>query len=91
MIEAAQAISEAGRRLDRLGRHIAENCPESVTKNDLLAYLQRIALYTHQLSITSKVKNRRLFNSLIAQNHQQGKESQLSITNKIKNQHLFNS
>merc|ERR1712141_791357 len=26
------------------------------TKNDLLAYLQRIALYCHQLNITSRVK-----------------------------------
>jgi catenin alpha len=56
VIEAAQAISEAGKRLDALGRRIADNCPESATKSDLLAYLQRIALYCHQLSITSKVK-----------------------------------
>ena len=56
MIEAAQAISEAGKRLDALGRRIADHCPHSATKSDLLAYLQRIALYTHQLSITSKVK-----------------------------------
>jgi predicted metalloenzyme YecM len=31
-------------------------CPESSTKQDLLAYLQRIALYCHQIQITSKVK-----------------------------------
>lgn len=31
-------------------------CPDSATKTDLLAYLQRIALYCHQLNITSKVK-----------------------------------
>ena len=30
-------------------------CPESSAKSDLLAYLQRIILYCHQLSITSKV------------------------------------
>ena len=29
---------------------------ESTTKKDLIAYLQRIALYCHQLNITSKVK-----------------------------------
>ena len=34
---------------------IADQCPESTTKKDLLAYLQRIALYCHQLNITSKV------------------------------------
>ena len=37
-------------------RVIAEECPESTTKKDLIAYLQRIALYCHQLNITSKVK-----------------------------------
>ena len=37
-------------------RLIADQCPESTTKKDLLAYLQRIALYCHQLNITSKVK-----------------------------------
>lgn len=31
-------------------------CPDSVSKKDLIAYLQRIALYCHQLNITSKVK-----------------------------------
>ena len=31
-------------------------CPESSTKSDLLAYLQRIILYCHQLKITSMVK-----------------------------------
>ena len=31
-------------------------CPDSSSKKDLLAYLQRIALYCHQLNITSKVK-----------------------------------
>jgi catenin alpha len=31
-------------------------CPDSATKKDLLAYLERISLYCHQLNITSKVK-----------------------------------
>lgn len=56
VITAAQKISEAGTKLDKLARQIAEECPESTTKKDLLAYLQRIALYCHQLNITSKVK-----------------------------------
>merc|ERR1712172_381460 len=55
-IEAAKKISEAGTKLDKLTRVIAEECPESTTKKDLIAYLQRIALYCHQLNITSKVK-----------------------------------
>jgi catenin alpha len=56
VITAAKKISEACTQLDKLARAIADQCPESSTKNDLLAYLQRIALYCHQLNITSKVK-----------------------------------
>lgn len=56
VINAAKKISEAGTKLDKLTREIAEQCPESTTKKDLLAYLQRIALYCHQIQITSKVK-----------------------------------
>ncbi|XP_039282476.1 catenin alpha isoform X4 [Nilaparvata lugens] len=56
VINAAKKISEAGTKLDKLTRQIADQCPESSTKQDLLAYLQRIALYCHQLNITSKVK-----------------------------------
>uniref|UniRef100_T1JG57 Catenin alpha n=1 Tax=Strigamia maritima TaxID=126957 RepID=T1JG57_STRMM len=56
VINAAKKISEAGTKLDKLARQIADQCPESCTKKDLLAYLQRIALYCHQLNITSKVK-----------------------------------
>merc|ERR1711978_462218 len=55
-IEAAKRISEAGTKLDKLARAIADRCVESTTKKDLIAYLQRIALYCHQLNITSKVK-----------------------------------
>ena len=56
VINAAKKISEAGTKLDKLARMIADQCPESTTKKDLIAYLQRIALYCHQLNITSKVK-----------------------------------
>jgi catenin alpha len=56
VINAAKKISEAGSKLDKVARDIAEYCPESSTKNDLLAYLQQIDFYTHQLNITSKVK-----------------------------------
>lgn len=56
VIEAAKKTSEAGTKLDKLARQIADQCPESSTKKDLLAYLQRIALYCHQLNITSRVK-----------------------------------
>jgi len=56
VISAAKRISEAGTKLDKLARAIADRCVESTTKKDLIAYLQRIALYCHQLNITSKVK-----------------------------------
>lgn len=56
VINAARKISEAGNKLDRLTRVIADQCPESSTKKDLLAYLQRIPLYCHQIQITAKVK-----------------------------------
>uniref|UniRef100_A0A6A7FTJ4 Catenin alpha-like isoform X1 n=3 Tax=Hirondellea gigas TaxID=1518452 RepID=A0A6A7FTJ4_9CRUS len=56
VISAAKKISEAGTKLDKLARQIADQCPESRTKDDMLAYLDRIALYCHQLNITSKVK-----------------------------------
>merc|ERR1712141_229425 len=56
VINAAKKISEAGTNLDKLARQVADQCPESSTKNDLLAYLERIRLYCHQLNITSRVK-----------------------------------
>nr|XP_022914685.1 catenin alpha isoform X3 [Onthophagus taurus] len=56
VINAAKKISEYGTKLDKLTRQIADQCPESSTKKDLLAYLQRIQLYCHQMNITSKVK-----------------------------------
>ncbi|XP_056372526.1 catenin alpha-1 isoform X2 [Hyla sarda] len=56
VISAAKKIAEAGSRMDKLGRTIADYCPDSTCKQDLLAYLQRIALYCHQLNICSKVK-----------------------------------
>uniref|UniRef100_A0A1A9WLH2 Catenin alpha n=1 Tax=Glossina brevipalpis TaxID=37001 RepID=A0A1A9WLH2_9MUSC len=56
VINAAKKISDAGNKLTQLTRDIAEQCPESTTKKDLLAYLQRIDLYCHQIQITSKVK-----------------------------------
>merc|ERR1719468_290601 len=56
VITAAKKLSEAGTKLDKLAKKIADQCPESNTKKDLLAYLERIGLYCHQLNITSKVK-----------------------------------
>ena len=66
VITSAKKISEAGTKLDKLARQIADQCPESSTKKDLLAYLQRIALYCHQLNITSRVRKIFNFNFLIS-------------------------
>ncbi|KAJ8026040.1 Catenin alpha-2 [Holothuria leucospilota] len=56
VISAAKKIADAGSKLDKLARDIADQCPHSASKEDLIAYLQQIALYCHQLNITSKVK-----------------------------------
>ena len=56
VINAAKKISELGTKLDKLARQLADQCTESNTKKDLLAYLHKIVLYCHQLNITSKVK-----------------------------------
>lgn len=56
VINAAKKISEYGEKLDKLATKIVENCQESETRRDLVAYLKRIALHCHQLNITSKVK-----------------------------------
>ncbi|XP_077864712.1 catenin alpha-2-like [Saccoglossus kowalevskii] len=56
VIHAARRIADQGSKLDKLARQIAELCPHSQSKDDLVAYLQRIALYCHQLNICSKVK-----------------------------------
>ena len=56
VINAAKKISEHGEKLDKLATKIVEQCQESETRKDLVAYLKRIALYCHQLNITSKVK-----------------------------------
>nr|XP_014348310.1 PREDICTED: catenin alpha-3-like isoform X3 [Latimeria chalumnae] len=56
VINAAKMISEAGSRMDKLARQIANLCPDPSCKQDLLAYLEQIKLYSHQLKICSQVK-----------------------------------
>ena len=68
VIEAARKISEAGTKLDNLARKIVDQCPESTTKKDLLAYLERIRLYCHQMNITSKVS------TVLEANHSENRE-----------------
>ncbi|NXQ16111.1 CTNA3 protein, partial [Peucedramus taeniatus] len=55
VINAAKVISESGSRMDILARLIADQANQSC-KQDLLAYLEEIKLYSHQLKICSQVK-----------------------------------
>ncbi|XP_067858719.1 catenin alpha-3-like [Heptranchias perlo] len=56
VINAAKTISDSGCRMDTLVRQIANQCQDLSCKQDLLAYLEQIKLYSHQLKICSKVK-----------------------------------
>uniref|UniRef100_A0A7M4EEM4 Catenin alpha 3 n=1 Tax=Crocodylus porosus TaxID=8502 RepID=A0A7M4EEM4_CROPO len=56
VINAAKMISESGSRMDGLARLISNQCPDQSCKQDLLAYLEQIKLYSHQLKICSQVK-----------------------------------
>ncbi|XP_044259830.1 catenin alpha-like [Tribolium madens] len=56
VINAANKISETGKKLVDLTQQIAEQCAESTTKKDLSAYLERVTLYSHQINIIAKVK-----------------------------------
>uniref|UniRef100_H0WM51 Catenin alpha 3 n=1 Tax=Otolemur garnettii TaxID=30611 RepID=H0WM51_OTOGA len=56
VIYAAKLISESGSRMDVLARQIADQCPDASCKQDLLAYLEQIKFYSHQLKICSQVK-----------------------------------
>ncbi|EHB07401.1 Catenin alpha-2 [Heterocephalus glaber] len=55
-ISTAKKIVEAGSRMNKLGRTIADLNPDLACKQDLLAYLQCIALYCHQLNTCSNIK-----------------------------------
>uniref|UniRef100_A0A670IVG5 Catenin alpha 3 n=1 Tax=Podarcis muralis TaxID=64176 RepID=A0A670IVG5_PODMU len=56
VINAAKMISESGSRMDMLARIISNQCQDPSCKQDLLAYLEQIKLYSHQLKICSQVK-----------------------------------
>ena len=56
LVVTAKDIARAGEYLCVLTRVIADQCPDTKSKNDLYAYVERIKLYCHQLKITSAVK-----------------------------------
>lgn len=56
VINAAKKISELGSRLEKLCRDLADECPESKSKKELIGYLNLIPLFCNQLNIGSKVQ-----------------------------------
>jgi catenin alpha len=66
IIKAAKLVSMIGSNLERLVHELAEQCPESKSKEELLGYLKQIPLFCNQLNLCSKVKEYtfdvRLFN-----------------------------
>ena len=56
VIKAAKQISVKGTQLERLVKELAEQCPESQSKRELIGYLKQLPLFCNQLNIASKVK-----------------------------------
>ena len=55
LIVTAKDIARAGECLCDLARLVADQCPNTQSKNDLYSYMDRIKLHCHQLKITSAV------------------------------------
>lgn len=56
VIKASETIAKHGVKLTKLVQQVCQDCSHSLTKSDLVAYIQRIALYSHQLNMTARVK-----------------------------------
>lgn len=56
VIGAAKKISEIGSKLEKLCRELANDCPESQSKKDLLDYLKSLLFFCNQINICVKVK-----------------------------------
>lgn len=56
IIKAAKLVSMIGSNLERLVHELAEQCPESKSKQELLGYLKQLPLFCNQLNLCSKVK-----------------------------------
>ena len=60
-IDTASQLPEDGSEFGALGRKIVDQCPDgSLTKKDLLAYLEQIPLFCNQLRINYRVKGKDL-------------------------------
>jgi len=56
VINAVERIAKYGNQMTKLVNQVSIECPQSHTRSDLVAYIHQIALYSHQLKLTAKVK-----------------------------------
>lgn len=56
LVITAKDIARAGEALCVMTQFVADQCPDSKSRNDLFAYMDRIKLHCHQLKITSAVR-----------------------------------
>ena len=56
VINAADQIAKQGKEMTELVHRVLQKCPQSHTRSDLVAYIHKIALYSHQLKVTAKVQ-----------------------------------
>jgi catenin alpha len=56
LIATAKEIADAASAFDKLVRTAVAECPDEKSRGDMLASLEKITFYTHQINITSKVK-----------------------------------
>ena len=61
ILNAARKISVIGSKLEKLCRDLADECPESQSKRELLNYLNLLPLFCNQLNIGVKVKENIIF------------------------------
>jgi len=56
VINSATSIANLGNQLESLASQIAEACPEDWARNELMAHINKIKFYCHQLNMCAKVK-----------------------------------
>jgi catenin alpha len=56
VIGSATSIAHLGNQLESLASQIAEACPEDWARNELMAHINKIKFYCHQLNMCAKVK-----------------------------------
>lgn len=56
VIESARNIAQLGNNLEALASQIAEACPEDWARNELMAHINKIKFYCHQLNMCARVK-----------------------------------